>query len=460
MIVKIARRTLEILSEAIEAKKLREPTDYSVIRKSLSKIVCDLPVFSVGSESLPEIQDLLTSILRIEMRDIDRFFSTRSLAGANMSTEASLLDYFQSIKHAFSELSATKFFVLFDDAGSPNLPREAQYIVSDLMFSSNSVYWVKISAERNTFRFITSERKSLEEGHDYVEHDISTELHLGSRRSGVSYELLEQYFRNIVDRRLKHFGYSSHHIVEYLGDGEGRLNQLLLGLVAKRKNAYYAGWHVVWRVADRTPRNLLEIVSEILNIADVDPETTPQKIDDVYQHRAIQIVSERRLNSLTQIGGSIVIRGEKVSLSSMVYDFTRALGSIFRIYLRAQRGKRNKRSHIALERNDSHPIGSEASEMLQALITYGVLDDSISGFARDDGIKKRIYVLNKIFCPAFGLFPQRDDHLKLSKDKFERLLLEPIGFVEEGTRTLRDYAVFDRNGEFAEQGVFNFLEED
>ena len=71
------------------------------------------------------------------------------------------------------------------------------------------------------------------------------------------------------------------------------------------------------------------------------------------------------------------------------------------------------------------------------MVTFGVLDNTKLDFARDDRVKKPIYVLNRIFCPAFGISPQRDNHLRLSKNKFEELLVSPSLFLKQGTKKLR-----------------------
>ena len=53
-------------------------------------------------------------------------------------------------------------------------------------------------------------------------------------------------------------------------------------------------------------------------------------------------------------------------------------------------------------------------------------------------MKKPLFVLNRIYCPAFKIGYRRDDHLRLSKGRLEQLLLAPDHFIREGTRRLRD----------------------
>ncbi|MEE4208455.1 MAG: hypothetical protein V2I43_04215, partial [Parvularcula sp.] len=65
------------------------------------------------------------------------------------------------------------------------------------------------------------------------------------------------------------------------------------------------------------------------------------------------------------------------------------------------------------------------------------LDDAKLQHARDDQVKKPVYVLNRIYCPAFGISFVRDEHLRLSREKMEMLLLNPQLFNRQGTAKLR-----------------------
>lgn len=71
-------------------------------------------------------------------------------------------------------------------------------------------------------------------------------------------------------------------------------------------------------------------------------------------------------------------------------------------------------------------------------------------YARDDEITKPVYVLNRIYCPAFAIGYRRDDHLRLSKGKMELLMLDPERFMREGTRRLR------KDGEHLSDDMFDY----
>ena len=309
------------------------------------------------------------------------------------------------------------------------------------MVNSNPLYCVKLTAEKNTYVFETSTGKLLENGHDYYEQDISYNLFIGPRSSGLKHESLEEYCRNIVGLRLRYFEYKSDDIRDYLGQpAPSAVDTLTLRLAQGRRDADYFGWTAVWHIADRTPRNLLELVSEIFAAGGIDQHSKPEEVPIRVQNRAIRNTSEKRLQSISQIPGSVRVNGRNVSLGRKLFDVTVAIGSTFNSYLKQDARRLHKqrvRQHLAIERNELAELRPDAELILQRLVTYGVLDSSRLVYARDDRAKKPIYVLNRILCPAFAIGYRRDDHLRLSKVKLEQLLLYPHEFLKTGTRRLR-----------------------
>jgi serine/threonine protein kinase len=435
LVVKIVRRTLEIIASAIAFKKVHRPSSYEELRTFLNRFVPLPGIVSVADDVLPEIQNFVSTMVRVEMELLASFNLSNRGNFANVEL-ATLIPFFSIIRTSFTELSSSRFHILFDDAGYPNLPRNVQQVLCDLMLLSNPIFCIKFSAEKFTFAFESTEHKTLENGHDYFEHDVLHLLFIGSSSARLARAELEKYFRRIVEQRLEYFGYKSKSIVSYLGDNESIAEQLVGLLASGRRDARYAGWTAVWNIADRTPRNLLEIVSEIFAYGEVNAESEPLTISLKIQDKAIRTISDKRLQSLSQIAGYIKVGHEKISLGRRLFEVTTAIGSIFKTYLKAEAGKDRKRQHLAIERNDLSDLGTEAKEILERLISFGVLDDSKAEFARDDGVKKPIYVLNRIYCPAFGIIYRRDEHLRLSRLKFEMLLLAPEQFSRVGTKRL------------------------
>lgn len=438
MIIKIIRRTLESIADGIESKKIKKPRDYENLRKFLSNFLSDGEIISLDTDIVSEIRNIVSIMVRIEMKELDNLFDAQKTPlSKQLYSEVELVEFFKTLRETFSEISNTKFHLLFDDAGYPNIPNQTQFILNDLIVSSNPIFCVKLSIERYTYTFNTTMCKQLESGHDYYEYDISRIFFSGGKTFGLPPAKLQEYNFNIVQKRLKYFEYKSSNILDYLGDKDEKYDAFVSSLATGRRNAYYNGWPMVWQLADRTPRNLLELISEIFSVGNVDKTTTPRVIESRDQDRAIRAVSEKRLKSLSQISGQAKVGSNTLSLGKRIFEITSAIGSAYKIYLKSEAGKRRKDQYLALERNDSNSLSQDAENLLKEMIRYGVLDESRLDVARDDQVKKPIYILNKIYCPTFGIGYRRDQHLRLSKDKFEEVFLNPKNFVTAGTKRLK-----------------------
>lgn len=442
LILKTMRRTLEQIVEAVAASKLRVATDLSDLSNFLNAIIPEPGIIKLETRFISELDNILSTLTRYEVSESGRVAGGQQCTGRILDVQ-DLIRFFGLVRTTFSELSTTRFYLLFDDAGVPYVLEQVQKAINELIITSNPIFCVKVTAERNTYSLSTTSGKELEHPHDYVEHDISATLFIGPRStgSGLDHRRLEEYFRKIVNFRLREFGYQGHDILDYVGDPDGGSQILTNRLAAGHPNTSYFGWTTIWHLADRNPRNLLEIVAEIFNVAGIDRDTKPSWASMRDQNRAIKWISDKKLQALSQISGAIEVGGKRVSLGRKLFEVTIVIGATFHTYLRQDGRKldsRKARQHLAIERNDIRGLSGSAELILQKLITYGVLDDSRIGVARDDQLSKPFYVLNRIYCPAFRIGYQRDDHLKLSVGKLELLLTQPEQFRKQGTKRLRD----------------------
>ncbi len=436
VVTKVVRRTLELVAAGVVAGKLRPAASLSRLRDFVGEFVPPPGLVSVDPLIQSELDNLVSTMVRVEMDEISALASDEPATGERDGL--TLIRFFSEVRDTFPDLVRARFQLLFDDAGVPYVPANVQRVLNDLILSSNPLFCVKLSAEKLTFDFVSSQGKILEEGHDYLERDISHILFIGSGPGGLRREDLERYFRRIIEQRLDYFGFQSTDITSYLGDEQISIDRLLQLLAHQSRQAYYTGWTTVWNIADRTPRNLLEIVSEIFAVAGIEPGKEARLVEPRDQDRAIKTISEKRLESLSQIPGAIEMNGHRLSLGRRLFEVTSAIGSTFRLYLRAGRGGNRVRQHLAIERNDIGDLSPDAEAVLRRLVTFGVLDQTKVAYARDDNMKKPLYVLNRIYCPAFKIGYRRDDHLRLSKGRLEQLLLSPEHFVRDGTRRLRN----------------------
>ena len=439
LVLKIVRRVIDTLRELEQSEHVRRrlstPRDYAPLYEFLNDFVEEGAILNYD-EAVSPLDNLHASLLRDEMLEIDNLFSgSERRKSKRYLTEIILKDFFNLIRSIYLELRDTQFYLLFDDAGHPNLPRPTQYVLNEIIRCTNSTYCVKLSAEKFSYEFKDTTKKVLEESHDYASFDISAQLSLGSGYEPARPQL-EAYFKKIISKRLGN--YKSSNISDYIGEEIITSVDLVERLATARRNAYYCGWKIIWQLADRTTRNLLELVSAVLNAAEVKEDSVPNLIPPHVQSRAIKNFSEKKFKSLLYIPGEITIAGRNYGLGIKLYEFTASFGNIARAYLKNKRpikdshGRTRYEERLAVERDDAFPLNNDARAFLECLIRYAVVDDSKLVTSRDDQIKKPIFVLNRIYCPAFGISFRRSSHLRLSKHKFENLLLDPLDFVKKG----------------------------
>ena len=130
----------------------------------------------VDTSSTAAISNLAAGVVRWEEFEIRRLFADAGgglVASTNRLDEASLVRFCRLVRDHIPTLSTARFYFLFDDAGEPNIPSDAQQVLNDLVTSSNAVYCVKLSAERFSYRLRDSTDRTLEETHDITSFDMA-----------------------------------------------------------------------------------------------------------------------------------------------------------------------------------------------------------------------------------------------------------------------------------------------
>ena len=196
------RRTLESLLESMVHGRLQRPETFDPISDALNYFLPDPGVIRLEIKSVSEIENLVTTIARYEYGQI---INRRQLLSSEhrLANPLHLVEFFESVRRTFLDLSRSWFHLLFDDAGVPYVPKMIQFVINTLMITSNSLYCVKLSAEKLTYTFRTVDGKVLENGHNYYEYDISYSLFLGEGTTGIGRDKLEGYFRAIIEKRLR-----------------------------------------------------------------------------------------------------------------------------------------------------------------------------------------------------------------------------------------------------------------
>ncbi len=436
LIAKIIRKTLSSISAGVARRRLAEPRTIAPIAEVLRPRVQRGQGIML-SHQLSELDSLTALMMHAEATAIDAFFGEEiPYLESEVLDEQTLLAFFEAIRASCNDLSQSRFAVLFDDAGRPNVPPIAQAAICDLMASTNTIYCVKISAEKRTFEFLTSYGKAIERVHDVRVYTISDYFNLGG---GFATEAkgVEDYFRSLVNRRLEVCGFKTNDIIAYLGEPRMKPAEIVRRLANHGLgDPEYSGWHVVWKIADRTMRHLLEMINAIFEESRTLPTTEPALIPRGLQSRQILRFSKEKLRSLMFIPGTISIRGRPRPLGKTLYHFAASYGKVASEYLRksgprprndARGSKLDER--LAIEIDDTLALGPDGQRMLDCLIRFAILDDEKFVTARDDRTRKPIYAFNKVYCPGLRMSFRRHTHWRLSSQRFERFLLDPTEFL-------------------------------
>ena len=454
LILKIIRKTVGILRDAADKNELVGSDKARQLSNFLNSYVPTGVTLGVKASHVTELQNLHAALLRNEIEEIDYFFGRHATPRERrMLTERDLIDFFERVRSCFEELASTQFYILFDDAGAPNVPLETQRVLNELLRCTNAVFCVKVSAERFSYTKDSADGKALESPHDYKEYDISDRLRLGTpsedkRRS------IEAHFKELVEKRLQN--YQSRSIDSYLGRVPVKPSDFVRALVeSPRKPPEYAGWEIIWQLADRTPRHLLELVSEIFSAAGVNRLSEPVAIPVKRQSEAVIAYSIRKLRSLGFIPGALPGEMNRGSIGARLQSCVAAFGKVSRGYLK--RGPMTtvaKRLRfyevLAIEVDDEVALGESAKLVLNNLIRYAVFDDTKLGTSRDDRLQKPFYILNRVYCPALRISFRREMHWRLSNLRFSSFLDAPESYVERAMKAPDETSVepdlFDSTG--------------
>lgn len=450
LVLKIIRRTIELLTEGIDAQRVSIPYAVYSIANFIKSYIPATESSQFQSSPAPMLRELASIAVRAELKTKEEYLAGSSFSELRVHMdESDLQKFFLSVQSSFKELSKTKFVLLFDDAGTPNLSIEMQLALNDLVLCRSPLFCCKVSIEFYSYIFEGSGGKKLEMPHDYTRISISEVLILKTGRKEAPQKVLD-HFREVIDRRLTEFGFRHHSIEEYLGrNAPGDIQKLISGLgkrssvdsrpsTAANQNTYYHGWDMVTKLSDRTPRHLLQLIEAIFEESSIDSAYDAGrngKARPIQQDKAIREFSANKLRTLGYVGGLIKLGNRNVGLGSYLMEFVAAFGAISRYFLQTTPPRPKKggglrlKEVIAIEVNSAPKLNSNSDAALRELVRYGVLDDSVLQLTRDDKTKKPIYVLNKIYTPALGISFRRQEDWRLSADKFRDFLLEPNSFA-------------------------------
>lgn len=429
IITKVIRKTLKVLSEFVSVKNDSKYT-LDPLLAFLTKAYSGRIFQTDGLSQWESLDSLYQIIVRHETELQLALLDTAKAAVPPWLGSEDLAGFFQSLRQSFERFSTAQFFVLFDDAGTPNLPPAIQAAINDLLASRNPIFCVKVSAERNSYNDRDSTGTPLEASHDVAMFNLSEIYFVPSGRSANRNELRE-YFKELVELRLTDF--RSKLITTYLGDTVTKTVDLICRLATRKpRDAYFAGWDIVWQLANSNPRVLLELISSIFTRSQVSDTSKPTLIEPVDQEAAIIAYSEYKLRALKYLPGKLMISGQPVATGQQIFSIATTFGKVARDKLRddakfkVKRPKGRRFSEmLAIELDKGCDLSNDADTILRELVRFGVFDDCRFVRAWDDGIKKSLYVFNRIYTPALEMSFRRDIHWRINPKRFMEFLINP-----------------------------------
>ncbi|MGE0269282.1 MAG: hypothetical protein AB7S78_12600 [Candidatus Omnitrophota bacterium] len=453
LVLKIWNKTFEEIKKGLEcvdpvSKRpiIQIPNDYQLLIKFLEErlgklILVDpenpINIFhQILAVCVAQESSIIANWYRIGERKISHFFDERDLDS-----------FFFVIKQLFGELRSTRFFILVDDASQGNMHFEMQKILNSLVRSVQENHCFKITYDKYMYTIDSSDGRAIDPRHEatYVDlGEVSTKTQRDTSKN------LSKYMARVIDTRLKSAGFNES-IVNILGESQSS-EEFLRGLSQPgarrpkkgestkkrppRGKAYYAGWNIISSISHGSIRTLLELVEQIFSHNSVQPGSGKVSLRD--QDVVVRTHAKTLFKALSNIPGEV----DNTSLGNALFSVISSIGELSRRYLVEYKTEEENRWYetISFERLDGDSLSAEAKLILDGLIQWGlVLDEGVTFSRAQIGLSRR-YDLNKIFAPAFGITYRVRNHIYLSTDRLEELLLKPTKFIERHRRKLRDLA--------------------
>jgi len=442
-ILKIIRKTLALIGRGYVRNVFKRTFVYKDIMDFMAKYLSRPFGLMKNGNELSELSKIIeneeTECLNLLGQE-EKYPSIGKL-----SNENKLIEFFDIVNKSVSELQDAKFYIMFDDVSDPNMSFEAQRILNSIARTANSKYCFKISTEKYGYDFSDMDGKILQSPHDFDYLDLAT---FGKEERDRYGERLKNYLERVANTQLVTAGYPKK-ITEYLDELPYSHKELirLLSEVSKKeekdkeakillKKVKYGGWNIISQLSSGSVRVALQICDSIFKgygdeNKQIQLKTDPQaKIDIDIQHRAITKFSREEYSNLINIR----------NVGNHLFDIVRNFGQISRNYLTRDITTKDGRKYevIAIERRDNKKLDTKSEEMLRVLLRHSIFTDTGLSFSRTHIGLVQKFTLHKRFCPTLRISFREREHLRLSKEQLEQLLLKPDEFAKEGTKFLRE----------------------
>lgn len=445
-VLKIIKKTLSLIGRGYVKNIFKGPIVYEDIMNFMSKYLSK-PCGLMGDENeLTELSEILENEETGWINSLGQEDKYPLLG--KLLNENKLIEFFDIINKSISELQNARFYIIFDDVSDPNISFEAQRILNSIVRTTNSKYCFKISTEKYGYDFSDMDGKILESPHDFDYIDLAT---FGKEERDSYSKSMSDYLGRVVDAQLITAGYQKNKkITDYLDKlpySHGELIRLLSEFSKKEKAGQkqetdtllnklkYGGWEIICQLSSGSVRVVLQICDSIFKEYGIKNQsqlkTDPQATIGIdIQDKAIYKFSREEYANLINIK----------DVGKHIFDIVRNFGQISRNYLTREiitREEGRKQEVITIERCDNDKLDEKAEEILRVLLRHSIFTDIGLTFSWTQIGLVQKFTLHKRFCPALRITFREREHLRLSKDKLELLLLRPDEFAKEGTEFLQ-----------------------
>ncbi len=416
LILKILRRTISLIGEAYSEEVFTSEPRVDLILNILSQYLTKGLAMTSTSRERP-FKELITILRNEENFCIDTVGKKKEYPStSNLLQENILIEFFQTVKKAVSELSDVKFYVIFDDLSEPQVNLEMQKILNCLIACHNEVYCCKFSTDKYAYTFQDMYGKALQVPHDYTYLDMS------------NVEDYEQYLEKIINKQLEISGYTQK--IKYYLERLPYSHKELINLLSKREynKVKYGGWNLIVQLSSWSIRDALVICEVIFKQyggreKHIQLKKGKEKICVDIQDKAIRKYSNEAYGYLINIE----------YVGKEIFDVVRSFGEISREYLSRKITKEKERKHevITIERRDNKKLSDKAEDFLRKLIRHSVFIDRGHSFSREQIGRVEKFTLHRKYTPELKTTYREREHLRLSSDRLEKFLLQPDQFRKE-----------------------------
>ncbi|MCL4519878.1 MAG: protein kinase family protein [Thaumarchaeota archaeon] len=338
--------------------------------------------------------------------------------------------------------SQKPFYMFLDDYSIPLIPAALQQSLNAIIFKRRSKLFFKISTEsQNSILLQDFRGKMLQLNHDFQMVDLAAEtLH---QDEDFRTRLISKIFKPRIDRHSA-FGGKNLQLEEVLGHFGMSNNDLakMMRNERSKKRIHYHGIEAFVGVWSSDIRILIEIFLEILRLSESSLNRGEILIPLLNQDKALASAGGDFLEYAKSIEQEPGTRTAKKSMEfgRQLIQTVDAFAAVSKYEMTkgklvSNQGRMNPKQAFRLEIIDSLSLSETAVRYYDGLIRSHIFLNDRRGRSVRGRLNPRLY-LNRVLIPYCKLTFSSHDHIQLTSEQFEHLLVNPKTFF---SRWKRDY---------------------